>query len=110
MERGPIEAISGRDQRQDIVVVESRAPEVTAQNSEMVQAVRAVNATELFGGESELTYVLDRRTQMALVRIVDKNTGEVVRQFPPEYLLALSEELKQLMQNDDTADVRFGIP
>ena len=110
MERGAVEAIGNREQRQDLVVVESQTPSAAVQNSEMVQAVRAVNATELFGDQSELTFVLDRRTKMALVRIVDKDTGEVVRQFPPEYVLALSEELKQLMENKDSADIRFGIP
>jgi len=110
MERVALEAVNNREQRQDLVIVESQIPNAPVQNSEMVQAVRAVNATELFGDQSELTFVVDRRTQMALVRIVDKDTGEVVRQFPPEYVLALSEELKQMMENNDTADVRFGIP
>ena len=75
-----------RENKTAISVTENRTEPVTVQNSELVQAVRAVNAAELFGGESELTFVIDRRTQMALVRVVDKKSGEVVRQFPPEYV------------------------
>lgn len=98
-----------RDHKGAVAVVDSQfnatAP---VQNSEFVQAVRLVNAAELFGDESELTFVIDRRTKMALVRVVDKKTGEVVRQFPPEYVLEVSEQLKHLMEGDDSADLRFG--
>jgi len=92
-----------------VTAVEHQIEAVALQNSELVQAVRAVNAAELFGGESELTFVIDRRSQTALVRIVDKKSGEVVRQFPPEHVLRLSEELKRLMEGDDSADLRFGV-
>lgn len=101
---------TSREQRAAALIVESRPPTPAVQNSELVQAVRAVNAAELFGDRSELTFVIDRRTNMALVRVVDKESGEVVRQFPPEYLLALSEELRRLMDGADSADLTFGVP
>lgn len=108
MERMAVDETS-REQRAAATVVESQPPSTPVQNSELVQAVRAVNASELFGDRSELTFVIDRRTQKALVRIVDKESGEVVRQFPPEYLLALSEELRLLMDGGDSADLKFGV-
>ncbi len=98
-----------RDHKTAVTTTENQTDPGPVQNSELVQAVRAVNAAELFGGESELTFVIDRRSQMALVRVVDKKSGEVVRQFPPEYVLRLSEELKRLMEGDDSADLRFGV-
>lgn len=107
MERVTVEPILSREPKLAQASVEPRQEVQTIQNSELVQAVRAVNASELFGDQSELTFVIDRRTQTALVRIVDKESGEVVRQFPPEYLLRLSEELKTLMEGQDSADVRF---
>ncbi|MCW5965311.1 MAG: flagellar protein FlaG [Bryobacterales bacterium] len=108
MERFAVEE-TNPEQRAAAMIVESQPTSNPVQNSELVQAVRAVNASELFGDESELTFVIDRRSQMALVRVVDKESGEVVRQFPPEYVLALSEELKKLMEGDDSADLTFGM-
>lgn len=60
----------------------------------LIQAVKAVDATQLFGQENELTFVLDRITRRPLVRIVNRKTGEVVQQIPPEYVLRLAEEMK----------------
>lgn len=108
MEKLAVEAIHNREPRLAEASVEPRQEIQAIQNSELVQAVRAVNASELFGGGSELTFVIDRRTRTALVRIIDKKSGEVVRQFPPEYVLALSEELKSLMEGSDSADLTFG--
>lgn len=61
---------------------------------ELVRAVRAINATELFGQNYELTFVLDRETRRPLMRIVDRQTREVIRQLPPEYAVRLVEELR----------------
>lgn len=108
MEHFIVDAIENSEPRLNHAVVEAGQPIQPIQNSELIQAVRAVNASELFGERSELTFVIDRRSRKALVRIVDKESGEVVRQFPPEYVLALSEELKALMEGPDSADLRFG--
>ncbi len=108
MEKLTVEAIHNRGPRPTQAPVEALPEAQRIQNSELVQAVRAVNASELFGDRSEITFVIDRRTQTALVRIVDKESGEVVRQFPPEYVLALSEQLKSLMESSDSAELRFG--
>jgi uncharacterized FlaG/YvyC family protein len=61
----------------------------------MIQAVRAVNAAELFGQENELSFAFDRGTQRAVVRIVDKKTREVVQQIPTEQVLRMAEEIQQ---------------
>src|SRR5439155_1079857 len=57
----------------------------------LVQAVRAVNAAELFGQDYELSFVLGRKTRGAIVRIVKRETGEVVAQIPADYVLRLAE-------------------
>ncbi|MBM3756412.1 MAG: flagellar protein FlaG [Acidobacteria bacterium] len=54
---------------------------------EIVKAVKAINETELFGENYELTFVLDRETHRPLLRIIDRQTREVIRQLPPEYTL-----------------------
>jgi len=63
------------------------------EKKELIEAVRAVNKAELFGQENEVTFVLDRRSQKMLVRIVNKETRELVRQIPSEYLQYLASDL-----------------
>jgi uncharacterized FlaG/YvyC family protein len=60
----------------------------------LIQAVKAVNASQVFGENNELTFILDRATHRAVVRIVDRTSGEVVEQIPAEYVLRIAEELK----------------
>lgn len=54
------------------------------QQRELLQAVRTVNKAETFGPENELTFVFDRESRKTLLRIVDRETKEVVRQIPTE--------------------------
>ncbi|MEI9812215.1 MAG: flagellar protein FlaG [Acidobacteriota bacterium] len=61
----------------------------------LIQAVRSVNAAEVFGQEHELSFAFDRASQRPVVRIVDRKTRAVVDQIPSEQVLRLSEELKQ---------------
>ena len=75
---------------------EPAAPRQPAQDQRvLIQAVRAVNAAELFGQNNELTFIVDRATRRAVVRIVDKQTHEVVDQIPSEYVLRMAEELNR---------------
>ncbi|MCW5976747.1 MAG: flagellar protein FlaG [Bryobacteraceae bacterium] len=69
------------------------SPELQAQNRELIEAVKALNGAEFFGQNNELTFVFDRTTRRPLVRIVDRETREVVRQIPPEYALRMAEDL-----------------
>lgn len=66
-----------------------------ADRQQLVQAVKAVNDSNALGENNELTFVLDRSTHRTLVRLIDRNTQEVVMQIPPEYVLRLAEQLKQ---------------
>jgi len=63
------------------------------EKKEIIEAVKAVNKAELFGQENELTFVLDRKSQKMLVRIVNKATGELVRQIPDDYVRRLASDL-----------------
>jgi flagellar protein FlaG len=67
----------------------------TEDRRELIHAVRAVNAAELFGQENDLSFAFDRKTRQAIVRIVDRKTREVVQQIPTEQVLRLAEELQQ---------------
>jgi uncharacterized FlaG/YvyC family protein len=76
--------------------VEPVLPQPAGQDQRtLIQAVKAVNAGELFGQNNELTFIMDRATRRAVVRIVDRKSGEVVEQIPAEYVLRMAEELKR---------------
>ena len=84
---------------QPLAAATQAAPvEKLPQHRELIQAVKAVNVAELFGQNSELTFILDRETHRPLVRLVDRNTNEVIRQIPPEYLLRMAAELRELAE------------
>ena len=65
------------------------------ENREVVQAVKALNNTEMFGQENDLVFQRDPQTQRMIIKIVNRNTKDVVSQIPPEYVLRLAEDLKQ---------------
>jgi uncharacterized FlaG/YvyC family protein len=69
----------------------STPPEVTAQNRELIQAVKSVNAAEHFGPDSELTFLMDRHTQRPIIRVMNSKTKEVIQQIPPQYVLELAK-------------------
>jgi flagellar protein FlaG len=64
-------------------------------NREVIQAVRAINASDKLGDRNELTFSLDRRTRRPIITIVNRDTNEVIDQIPNEQVLRLAENLKQ---------------
>ncbi|MBI4902202.1 MAG: flagellar protein FlaG [Acidobacteria bacterium] len=64
-----------------------------AETRQLIHAVRAINGAEVFGQNQELTFVMDRDTKKPLLRIVDRKTGEVIAQVPPEHVLRLAREV-----------------
>jgi flagellar protein FlaG len=69
------------------------SPEQRAEQQRMIHAVQAINQAELFGDSSELTFTFDRSTRRMILRLVDRETKELIRQIPAEYLLRLAEDL-----------------
>jgi len=65
-----------------------------AENRDVVQAVKALNGTEMFGHDNILTFQRDRQTHRMVIRVVNKTTEEVVSQIPPEYVLRLAADGK----------------
>ena len=71
------------------------AVDTAAQNRQVVQAVKALNKTELFGSENGLEFERDPESKRLVVKVVNRNTGDVVSQIPPEYVLRLADDLKE---------------
>jgi uncharacterized FlaG/YvyC family protein len=67
----------------------------TPEERTLIQAVHAVNAAEYFGQDKELSFVVDRKTRRAVVRIVNRETREVVKSIPDESVLRLAEKISE---------------
>jgi len=71
------------------------SPAEIAERQRVVQAIRLVDRAQIFGANRELTFALDRNTHRPVIRVIDRDTREVVTQLPPEYIMRLSGSLKQ---------------
>ena len=69
-------------------------PEQAAQNRNIVQAVKALNGTEMFGRDNLLMFQRDPESKRMVIQVINQKTHEVVSQIPPEYLLRLAEDVK----------------
>ncbi|MEO8370558.1 MAG: flagellar protein FlaG [Candidatus Solibacter sp.] len=68
-----------------------------SEKREVVQAIKAVNGTEMFGPENELRFQRDQETNRFVVRVVNRKTREVVSQVPEEYVLRIAEDIQKLL-------------
>ena len=73
--------------------VQPLSPQQRVEQNQLVRAIQSVNEAELLGQGRELTFTMDRQTKKPVLKIVDKETKEVIRQIPPEYVLRLADEL-----------------
>ena len=79
--------------QRDVQPLAAAAPvapvEHTAEHREIIHAIKALNAAEMFGQENELVFHMDRQAHRMVIRMVNRKTQEVVAQVPPEYVLHL---------------------
>lgn len=68
----------------------------------------AVNAVSDFlqAKNRDLTFSVDEKTDRSIVKVVDSQSGELIRQIPSEEVLALAERIKSL---HDDIGTRVGI-
>ncbi len=85
--------ISGQQPAPAVSVAAS--PTWLVENRELIRSVKSINASELFGEGSELTFALDRDTKRPVVRVVNPESGEILWQSPPEYILRMAQSLRQ---------------
>jgi uncharacterized FlaG/YvyC family protein len=74
-------------------VPDTASPNWLVENRELIRSIKSIDAAGLFGEGSELTFALDRDTKRPVVRIVNPQTGEILWQAPPEYMLRLAQTL-----------------
>ena len=71
-------------------------PQERAEQSRLIHAVQSVNQSGVFGSSEELVFSMDQSSGRPVVRLINRETREVVRQIPPEYLLRLSEDPQRI--------------
>jgi uncharacterized FlaG/YvyC family protein len=71
-------------------------PRERAEQTRLIQAVKSVNQSGIFGSSDELTFSSDAETGRPVIRLVNKATKEVIRQIPAEYLLRLAEDPERI--------------
>jgi uncharacterized FlaG/YvyC family protein len=71
----------------------SASEPVPAEHFQLIQAVKAVNAASVLGDHAEIQFSIDRRTRLPIIKVLDRNTKEVIDQVPSEYILRLASDL-----------------
>jgi uncharacterized FlaG/YvyC family protein len=61
---------------------------------QVVVAVQELNQAQWLGRDRELTYTHDPKTGQFVIQIRERQTGDVVDQIPPEFVLRLVSELQ----------------
>jgi len=89
--------ITGVNSSMSVPVAEAPGipPQTAAENRFLVQAVMALNGTEMFGQDNHLNFQLDPQTKRMVLQVVNGKTHEVVFQIPSEEVLRMAENLKQ---------------
>src|SRR5687767_7457720 len=76
------------------VVLPENGHHQRAARLKLVEAVHSLNASAAAGSSNELTFSIDRNSRRPIIRIVNRETGEVIRQIPGEHVLRAAEDLK----------------
>ena len=65
---------------------------------QLAQAAKAVNQSGQLGPDREFTIILDRETGQPVIRLIDRQTREVIHQIPEERVLRMAEEFKRVAE------------
>ena len=90
-------SLLGLHQATTLAQAQTLTPRERAEQSRLIQAVRAVNQSGIFGSSAELVFAFDTASKKTVMKLVNRETGEVVRQIPPEYVLRLSEDTERML-------------
>lgn len=77
----------------DLIRQSQPAPEQVVQRGQLIQASKIINGSGVLGGQNELSFTVDRATHLTIMRVVNRETQDVIMQLPPEYVLHLAEDL-----------------
>ena len=60
---------------------------------QIVTAIQGLNKSELMGEQHSLAFKRDPETHRPVIQILNRETGEVIDQIPPEVVLEIKAEL-----------------
>ncbi len=80
-------------------------PQQTSQDHvrQVARAVKLVNQSGQITQNNELTIALDRDSGHPVIRLIDRQTQEVIRQIPEERVLRMAEEFKRETAQQEAA-------
>lgn len=88
-------------QPQEITSVAAAAPEKehTQEAAQQVEEVQAAvdKLNDLMGSERNLNFSIDKETENLVVKVMDTQTQEIIRQFPSEESLKLAKHIEGMM-------------
>jgi flagellar protein FlaG len=76
------------------VPVPEQAPPAQPTREELDVAVESLNQAPNVSAHN-LKFRVDEQTERVVVKVVDKETGETVREIPPEEVLAIAESIER---------------
>ncbi len=76
-----------------VTQVQPLSPQQREEQTRLIHAVESLNEAQMFGEGNELRFVIDRHTKRTVMRLVNKETQEVVRQIPAESVLRMAAEI-----------------
>ncbi len=71
-----------------------------AKTQALVTAVNVLNQSGFVGPGREVTYSTDSSTKQLIIQVVDKQSGDVVVQWPSEYALQMAQEHQKELPNE----------
>jgi uncharacterized FlaG/YvyC family protein len=66
-----------------------------AQTHALVSAVHAINQAGAVGPDREVTYSTDSATKALIISVVDKQSKQVILQWPSEYALQMAQQFQK---------------
>lgn len=95
------DSVKGSSDIKDIQTSELTKKKVSLEESEAINEIEEFKQFNQSINRS-LQFKIDDELGVTIVRIVDKETDQLIRQFPPEELINLSKRLKELNTEDST--------
>jgi len=77
------------DQPRKVLQKETRSAEEIHKDLEMINE-------QLKSSNSSLQFIVDDKSNDVIVRIIDRDSGEVIRQIPPESIVRLRDSMKDM--------------
>jgi len=65
----------------------------------MVEMEKTLESLKEYAGRGNFSidFVTDKETDSLIIRVIDRNTGETLRQIPPEQILSLRSHMREIM-------------